>query len=174
MSSLSLLRTVHSLNPIYPPTLHLQAVAALEKKVDSFGKDNGIRPGVLRRYRATFALLDRDASGGLDADEIKQAFVEIGVVERTFELADWLRDLKDKGRIGDPDELSILDFVRFMREFGERAIELSGGEGEGKGEEEGTADAEAPGVGSARGGAGGGGKGAVAVARRQAPAAADY
>ena len=99
----------------------MQAVAALEKKVDSFGKDNGIRPGVLRRYRATFALLDRDASARLDADEIKQAFVEIGVVERTFELADWLRDLKDKGRIGDADELSILDFVRFMREFGERA-----------------------------------------------------
>ena len=75
-----------------------KAIAALEKKVDSFGKDNGIRPGVLRRYmyRATFALLDLDGSASLDADEIKQAFVEIGVVERTFELADWLQELKEK------------------------------------------------------------------------------
>ena len=73
-----------------------KAIAALEKKANSFGKDNGIRPGVLRRYRATFALLDLDGSASLDADEIKQAFVEIGVVERTFELADWLQELKEK------------------------------------------------------------------------------
>ena len=26
-----------------------KAIAALEKEVDAFGKDNGIRPGVLRR-----------------------------------------------------------------------------------------------------------------------------
>ena len=50
----------------------------------------------VRRYRATFALLDLDGSASLDADEIKQAFVEIGVVERTFELADWLQELKEK------------------------------------------------------------------------------
>lgn len=89
------------------------------------------------------------------------------MVERTFELAEWLRDLKDKGRIGDSDELSILDFVRFMREFGERAIELSGeGEGDGEGAGAGTSEA-APGVQSARGGAEGGGE-------RAAAAAADY
>ena len=72
-----------------------------------------------------------------------------------------------KGRIGDADELSILDFVRFMREFGQRATELSGGEA-----------LEAPAEGSARGDAEGGDRGAVAVARgqasRQAQGGADY
>jgi len=95
----------------------------LENAVDDFGKEQGIPTGVLVRWRKLFSMLDADEGGTLDSEEVKHGFVSVGVIHPNFDLMKLFLEMEKSGTIEHSDELSILDFVKFMFEFNVKSQE---------------------------------------------------
>jgi hypothetical protein len=92
----------------------------LENAVIAFGQEKGIPKGVLSRWRRLFSMLDADEGGTLDSEEVKHGFVCVGVIQSDFSIMKLFQELEKEGHIEHSDELSILDFAKFMFEFNKK------------------------------------------------------
>mmetsp|Transcript_31317 Transcript_31317/g.91062 ORF Transcript_31317/g.91062 Transcript_31317/m.91062 type:complete len:464 (+) Transcript_31317:889-2280(+) len=97
----------------------------LEEAIDKYANFEKIPKGAVSRWRRVFTMLDLDESGTLDLDEIKVGFVELGVLERQYNLARLLSEMEQRGQIERSDELDTYQFVRFMVEFSRRSAQLA-------------------------------------------------
>lgn len=75
-------------------TFHLVPQYELEEQIVAYTKEHDIDRRVIFRWRKVFVMLDFDEGGTLDVDELKTGFVELGVLDREYDIYGLLQKVR--------------------------------------------------------------------------------